>query len=226
MSQHHARSMDGRTRQRRNRAILAASDVCHLCGHPGADAIDHVVPIAKGGSDTDPLNLLPAHHNVECPTCRRKCNRLKADKLMPDMDRRVVLICGPPGAGKTTLAHTFGLEVYDLDDERWGGNDALFRATLVHVREDVKAQAVVIRTGATLSARRKAVSNCGATEVIVLDTPLEVCVQRIRQRGRVDPPIAYQVNGARHWWATYEPGEVPTAFANGRFRRSSSITRP
>ena len=61
MSQYHRR-MTGKARQKRNRKILALSDVCHICGHPGADAVDHVKALARGGSDTDPLNLLPAHH--------------------------------------------------------------------------------------------------------------------------------------------------------------------
>lgn len=44
---------------------------CHLCGKPGADAIDHVVPVAWGGSD-HPSNLKPAHHNAG-----GKCNLVK-----------------------------------------------------------------------------------------------------------------------------------------------------
>lgn len=223
MSQHHAR-MSGRKRQERNRRILAVSDICHICGHPGADAIDHKVPLAKGGTE-DRSNLAPAHHDVECPTCGLRCNRIKGDKMAGDIDRKVVLICGPPGAGKTTYAHTLGLKVYDLDDPEWGGNDALFRAELVRVREDPKARAAVIRTGATLSARRKGASNCGATEVIVLDTPLAVCIERINQRGRTEPPIWFQVNGAKQWWKNYEPGAVPTRFESLGIRRSGSLRR-
>src|SRR5262245_57006563 len=34
-----------------NRArVLAASDVCWLCGHAGARQVDHVVPLARGGT--------------------------------------------------------------------------------------------------------------------------------------------------------------------------------
>ena len=43
--------------------------------------------------------------------------------------RRVVLICGPPGAGKTTLAKTLDLTVYDIDDPDWI-SEAQFRRAI------------------------------------------------------------------------------------------------
>lgn len=42
-------------------AILATSDVCWLCGQPGADTVDHVVARVDGGAVMDPTNLRPAH---------------------------------------------------------------------------------------------------------------------------------------------------------------------
>ena len=42
-------------------AILAASDICWLCGHPGADTVDHVIELDRGGPELDPANLRPAH---------------------------------------------------------------------------------------------------------------------------------------------------------------------
>lgn len=42
-------------------AILKESDICWLCGRPGADTIDHVIPLAKGGPPLDRQNLRPAH---------------------------------------------------------------------------------------------------------------------------------------------------------------------
>jgi 5-methylcytosine-specific restriction endonuclease McrA len=33
---------------------------CWLCGRAGADTLDHVVPVAYGGTNT-PANLRPAH---------------------------------------------------------------------------------------------------------------------------------------------------------------------
>ena len=76
-----------RAQQRENKRILAASDVCHLCGHPGADAVDHVIPLARGGQDA-PANKAPAHHTLPCETCGVKCNRVKSDKLIAPVIRR------------------------------------------------------------------------------------------------------------------------------------------
>lgn len=220
MSQHHQR-ISGRKRQERNRKILAASDVCYICGRPGADAVDHVVPISRGGSD-DPSNLKPAHHDIA-----PHCNRRKADLMPSEVDRRVVLVCGPPGAGKTTFARALrdsdGLELFDLDDERWQGSDPLFRAALVQVREDPSARAVVIRTGATMQARQRAATTCGATECVVIDTDLATCVRRIKDRARPTPPLRVQIGAARKWWDDYEPGEIRLSFASLQLQRSGSL---
>jgi hypothetical protein len=65
-------------RHRKNRArLLAESDTCHWCGHPGADTADHLQPVARGGAPLDPENLGPIHGVAGCPTCGRKCNNEK-----------------------------------------------------------------------------------------------------------------------------------------------------
>jgi 5-methylcytosine-specific restriction endonuclease McrA len=57
---------------RRVRAeVLAASDFCYLCGFPGADSVDHLIPRSKGGTN-DRSNLAPAHV---------ACNARKGDRL-------------------------------------------------------------------------------------------------------------------------------------------------
>ncbi|MFD7860966.1 HNH endonuclease [Streptomyces sp. NPDC059783] len=60
--------------------FLAASDVCHLCGHPAADTVDHITPVARGGAPDDPANWAPAHGVNRCPTCGRNCNGEKGDR--------------------------------------------------------------------------------------------------------------------------------------------------
>lgn len=76
-----------RAQRRENKAILADSDVCHLCGHPGADAVDHDIPLARGGADARE-NKAPAHHDVPCPTCGHRCNREKGARLVAPVTRR------------------------------------------------------------------------------------------------------------------------------------------
>jgi 5-methylcytosine-specific restriction endonuclease McrA len=76
-----------RAQQRNNKNILATSDLCHICGHPGADAVDHVIPLARGGDDS-PANKRPAHHDVPCETCGHRCNREKGARLVPPVTRR------------------------------------------------------------------------------------------------------------------------------------------
>lgn len=61
--------------------VLAESDVCHWCGHGGADAADHLQPVAHGGDPLDPDNLAPIHGVHGCPFCGRKCNNEKSDKV-------------------------------------------------------------------------------------------------------------------------------------------------
>lgn len=41
-------------------AILAASDVCWICGRHGADTVDHITPLHAGGTNSL-ANLRPAH---------------------------------------------------------------------------------------------------------------------------------------------------------------------
>lgn len=70
----------------REQVFTACGDICHICGHGGAGDIDHVIPrsllVQLGGDPEDLTNLRPAHGTRSpCPTCGRKCNREKSDKL-------------------------------------------------------------------------------------------------------------------------------------------------
>ena len=64
--------------QKLRRLILDADDTCHICHHPGADTVDHLVPIAAGGDPHDPDNLAPAH---------RICNSRKNTKTTGFLSR-------------------------------------------------------------------------------------------------------------------------------------------
>jgi hypothetical protein len=76
----------GRPWRRAREQVLAASTICHLCGHDGAGDVDHDPPLvtlqALGIDPRDPQHLRPAHGALSrCPTCKRCCNQIKGDKL-------------------------------------------------------------------------------------------------------------------------------------------------
>jgi 5-methylcytosine-specific restriction enzyme A len=54
------------TSWRRQRARILQRDhhICHVCGQPGADEVDHIVPISQGGTNHD--TNLAAIHNTPC----------------------------------------------------------------------------------------------------------------------------------------------------------------
>lgn len=84
----------GQARKQRNDRILATTDTCWICGHPGADAIDHKTALANGGTE-HPTNLAPAHHFQPCPTCGHKCNREKSAKNLAPIVRRSSSLARP-----------------------------------------------------------------------------------------------------------------------------------
>lgn len=79
--------MTGRVKESTRRAILASGLPCHLCGKPGADTVDHLIPQALGGSH-EADNLAPAH---------RRCNSSRGKRPIP---RRI------PSAGISELGIT------------------------------------------------------------------------------------------------------------------------
>lgn len=61
-------TLSGSAQQKRAARILRAHDgICHICGLPGADEVDHVIPTAEGGADEDrnlrPIHSVPCHQN-------------------------------------------------------------------------------------------------------------------------------------------------------------------
>lgn len=65
----------GRRAQRFTRLVLAVyGDVCHLCGHAGADSADHLqTRSARPDLIYSIDNARPAHH-LACPICGVRCN--------------------------------------------------------------------------------------------------------------------------------------------------------
>ncbi|MEV0963274.1 HNH endonuclease signature motif containing protein [Streptomyces sp. NPDC049910] len=69
--------------------ILAESNVCLMCGHPGSQALDHIHAVSRGGAELDPDNLAPIHGVEGCPVCLRKCNNDKGNRPLSEVLRLV-----------------------------------------------------------------------------------------------------------------------------------------
>lgn len=67
-------------RWRQLRAAILQRDGyrCHICGHTGADSVDHLRPVAHHGTD-HPSNLAAAH---------RHCNESRGDQLIAPLTSR------------------------------------------------------------------------------------------------------------------------------------------
>lgn len=115
--------------------------------------------------------------------------------------RYVLLLCGPPGAGKTTLAKSLGLTVYDRDDPSWR-DEAHFTRAIRQLASNPVAQAAVIRAGASSTSRKRTATIIRATEVQVLAVDADTCIRRVLSRGRAGADR--EVAAVRRWWRIYQ----------------------
>jgi len=52
-----------RYQRARTNILIRDGGICWLCGRPGANTADHIIPLAQGGHPYSELNLRAAHHS-------------------------------------------------------------------------------------------------------------------------------------------------------------------
>lgn len=123
------------------------------------------------------------------------------------MERTVIVLCGPPGAGKTTAARTSGLAVYDRDDYP---DERAFLSDVSSLAQDPDAQAVVIRWAPSSHDRERIASQAGATHVYLMVEDRDTLARRINQRGRADR--VGTLAALKTWFAQYDRDDDVTMF--------------
>lgn len=83
--------------RRNGAAMLAVTDLCHLCHHHGAHTSDHIISARDWPRDPDgrhlpglddPDNLAPAHGTIgnhalnPCPVCGQLCNQSRGARTI------------------------------------------------------------------------------------------------------------------------------------------------
>lgn len=73
--------------------IAYYNGICHLCEHPGALQVDHLVPYAETHDDSLP-NLRPAHGTAKtqknpCPVCKLNCNNIRGNLSVEAGKRKI-----------------------------------------------------------------------------------------------------------------------------------------
>ncbi|MDH2425771.1 AAA family ATPase [Sphaerisporangium sp. TRM90804] len=201
--------------------MLADATVCAVCLKPptAADPLTagHILDRQLGGTN-DPSNYQPEHQS---------CNFAKRAA-----DAHVVLVTGPPCAGKTTYAQHFALEgdlVLDLDtiardlgSTRYWHHDpaTLARADAVMRRQVLKVAATrtgrvwIIRCVPNGRTRTGLARMVRADKVVVLLPRGSTLVARARRR----PDVMATVTAINEWQSAYTEGALDTVITSWRRR--------
>lgn len=71
------RTVSGSRQQKRSRFVLYRDEgICHICGEPGADEADHVIPLAEGGEDH--VDNMKAIHAKPCHEAKTQAEAARA----------------------------------------------------------------------------------------------------------------------------------------------------
>ncbi len=207
--------------QRLRKLILHRDPICKICDRVSSTDVDHIIPKAQGGEDTE--------ENLQglCHACHSKKTTGESRPSIP-----TTIIAGPPGAGKSSYAAVrmrhgdllvdldmiyqaiSGLDLYDnpgnLLQFAIAARDGIYYR-LGHLwKYTAKPRhAWVIVTLPKAGDRAELGVELGAS-VVVLETSPNDCSYRLQadtERGASEARIEAQRTLIDKWWKDYTRGE-------------------
>jgi len=124
--------------------------------------------------------------------------------------RNVTLICGPPGAGKTTLAlqlHPQALDIGDLPPGTARQRSKIYARKAWRIGNNPHANTAVTRGAPTEAERARQRELCKPARTVIMLTPADECHRRVTQRNRPGDPgreLADQHDTIDTWWTAWQ----------------------
>ncbi len=166
----------------------------------GAMAFHHKIPLTDTNVNDASISINPANIQIVHWQCHNQIHNRFAGAPRR-VDQKVYLVIGAPCSGKTTFAKERASEgdiVLDIDDI-WQAVTALPRYNkpssckpVVFAAHKAIEEQIALRAGSWYQAfilagnvytpidRERYANLIGADEIIVMDTPREVCIERLR----------------------------------------------
>ena len=234
--------------QKLRRLILARDVWCQPClangDHRQADQVDHIVPKTLGGTDAE-KNL-----QAICEPCHRVKTAkeggrqpwLGRDAILPSRVP-LVIVCGPPASGKShyVKAHAGAYDiVIDLDVIASGMSGqglhswdrlgwlkpalAERHRLLASLAESQCPRAWFIVSEPKREGRERWVKRLSPDRVVVLETPVSVCIERVRQDS--ERPQEATIQAITEWWSKYRTREGDERVVEAKSSKEGSRANP
>ncbi len=211
----------GRTWQKFRLLILHRDPICKICGEKPSTDVDHIVPKAQGGKDTE-------------ENCQGACHECHSEKTTKESKPSILttIIAGPPGAGKTTYVQRHmkhgdllvdfdmiyraisGLDLYDkpgnLLQFAVAARDGIYYRLCHLWSKTAKPRHVWIIAMLPKAEDRASLSQKLRASVVVLETSPNDCEYRLQndtERGMSEAQIEIQRTVIVKWWKEYTEGE-------------------